>query len=277
MPDRRRDLGDALEAFCGRRSALAAALLAVALPCCGGPDPDLSARPSERPSDSGSRAAAVPPPPDPRDGRPVIVAFGDSLTAGYGIEVAEAWPARLQEWLDAEGFVYRVVNSGVSGETSAGGLRRLSWVLDREPDAALVVIALGGNDGLRGTPPDAMADNLRGMIEQAAARGLGVLLAGVPSPPELGADYEEAFARVFPEVAAETGAALLPDLLEGVAGDPELNQDDRIHPNPEGARRLAATVSRALRPLLGEPTGPRGVTAPEGNDAPGNTSEGPSR
>lgn len=189
------------------------------------------------------------------DPRPALIAFGDSLTAGYGIEVDEAWPARLQERLDGEGFEYRVVNAGVSGETTSGGLRRLPWVLDRNPAAELVVIALGGNDGLRGVPVDVMMDNLRGMIREAEGRGLTVLLAGVPAPPELGRDYEDGFAETFRDVAEDTGVPLLPSLLEGVAGVAELNQRDGIHPTAEGALRLAQNAFAALRPLLTEPLG----------------------
>lgn len=215
---------------------------------------------------SEAPAAAAPPAPfadDPADSRPRLIAFGDSLTAGYGIEVSEAWPARLQELLDEGGFAYRVVNAGVSGETTSGGLRRLPWVLDREPDARLVVIALGGNDGLRGMPARLMEENLRGMIAEAEGRGLTVLLAGVPAPPELGRDYEVEFETAFREVAGGAGVALLPSLLEGVAGVPERNQRDGIHPNPQGAQRLAGNVLAALRPLLTEPAGSRGVSAPE--------------
>lgn len=203
-----------------------------------------------------AREAALPPPApeaEAADPRPALIAFGDSLTAGYGIELTEAWPARLQELLDAEEFGYRVVNAGVSGETTSGGLRRLPWVLDRNPAAQVVVIALGGNDGLRGVPVDVMKDNLLGMIEEAEGRGLRVLLAGVPTPPELGRDYEENFAEVFREVADAARVPLLRSLLEGVAGVAELNQRDGIHPNPEGARILAANALAALRPLFAEP------------------------
>ena len=189
------------------------------------------------------------------DPRPALVAFGDSLTAGYGIELEEAWPARLQERLDTDGFEYRVVNAGVSGETTSGGLRRLPFVLDRNPSAELVVIALGGNDGLRGVPVDVMMDNLQAMIREAEGRGLKVLLAGVPAPPELGRDYEDGFADTFREVAEATGVPLLPSLLEGVAGVAELNQRDGIHPTAEGALRLAENAFAALRPLLTEPLG----------------------
>ena len=210
---------------------------------------------------SGAREMAAPPAvaPDESDSRPALVAFGDSLTAGYGIELTEAWPARLQELLDAEDLGYRVVNAGVSGETTSGGLRRLPWVLDRNPSAEVVVIALGGNDGLRGVPVDVMMDNLRGMIREAEGRGLRVLLAGVPAPPELGRDYEDGFADTFREVADDTGVPLLPSLLEGVAGVAELNQRDGIHPTAEGARRLAENAFTALKPLLTEPPGATAV------------------
>ena len=226
-----------------------AALAAVA-GCAEGGDPVADGMPV-------GEVALPPPPPEAErrtdDPRPVLIAFGDSLTAGYGMETSEAWPSRLQEMLDAGGFRYRVVNAGVSGETSAGGLRRLPWVLDRQPRAEVVVIALGGNDGLRGVPPAAMAASLGGMVREAKEHGLRVLLAGVPSPPELGADYQETFDRVFRRVSEENRVPLLPSLLEGVAGVRELNQPDRIHPNVEGARLLAENVMAALEPLLGEP------------------------
>ena len=200
-----------------------------------------------------ARRTVVPAPPSAaEDPRPTLIAFGDSLTAGYGLDLAEAWPARLQELLDAEGLEFRVVNAGVSGETTSGGLRRLPWVLDRNPAAVVVVIALGGNDGLRGVPVDVMTDNIHGMIEEAEGRGLRVLLAGVPTPPELGRDYEEDFAAVFREAADAAGAPLLPSLLAGVAGVADLNQRDGIHPNAAGARLLADNAFAALRPLLTE-------------------------
>ena len=237
----------------GKRALLAAAALLFTFAGCGEPEVrDELAAPREITPPPAAAAAED-------DSRAVLVAFGDSLTAGYGIEVDEAWPARLQERLDREGFEYRVVNAGVSGETTSGGLRRLPWVLDRNPSAALVVIALGGNDGLRGVPVDVMMDNLGGMIREAEGRGLTVLLAGVPAPPELGRDYEDGFAETFREVAEDTGVPLLPSLLEGVAGVAELNQRDGIHPTAEGALRLAENAFSALRPLLTEPPGATGV------------------
>lgn len=227
--------------------------LVLGLAACG--EPDVREQLARAPETAPPPAAA----PAEDDHRPVLVAFGDSLTAGYGIDLDEAWPARLQERLDAEGFGYRVVNAGVSGETTSGGLRRLPFVLDRNPNAALVVIALGGNDGLRGVPVDVMMDNLRAMIREAEGRGLQVLLAGVPAPPELGRDYEDGFAETFRDVAGATGVPLLPSLLEGVAGVAELNQRDGIHPTAEGARRLAENAFAALKPLLAEPPGVAGV------------------
>lgn len=231
-------------------------LVACLLPlfACLGPPGEGAARPAR---------IAVSTQPDAPDPRPAVVAFGDSLTAGYGIELEEAWPSRLQELLDDAGFAYRVVNAGVSGETTTGGLRRLGWALDRVPGAEVIVIALGGNDGLRAIPVRVMEDNLRRMVAEAQERGLRVLLAGVSAPPELGADYGERFREAFRAVAQDAGAPLLPSILEGVAGVPDLNQRDRIHPNAAGQRRLAANVFAALAPLLGEPGGAGSQTSHE--------------
>jgi len=215
---------------------MAAVLLAGGLFGCGeAPPPEA---PAPVPADEPDRSL------------PALIAFGDSVTAGYGIDPEEAWPARLEILLEESGREIRVVNAGVSGETSSGGLRRLPWVLDREPGATTVVIALGGNDGLRAIPPDLMEENLLGMVEEARSRGLRVLLAGVPTPPELGDGYEREFTAAFESVARKTGVPLLGNLLEGVAGVPEWNQRDGIHPNPEGAGRIAETVLGALTPLF---------------------------
>lgn len=190
-----------------------------------------------------SRAAEQPP-----DG-PRIVAFGDSLTAGLGLAPEEAYPARLQERLDRAGHRLRVVNAGVSGDTTAGGLRRLAWAL--EGDVRILILALGGNDGLRGLPVEQMQDNLSRMIASAQRRGVRVLLAGMESPPNFGRAYTDAFRRVFERLAVEHDVDFLPFLLEGVAGVPALNQEDGIHPNVRGAERVAANVWSALEPLLG--------------------------
>ena len=178
----------------------------------------------------------------------VLVILGDSLTAGLGVAREEAYPALLEARLRRDGFAYRVVNAGVSGDTSAGGLRRVDWVLRARPD--LVVVALGANDGLRAQPVQALRDNLTAIVTRLRAAGARVLLAGMRLPPNYGADYTAAFAGAFPAVARATSVPLLPFLLDGVAGDPALNQADGIHPNASGHRVMAETLWRALRPHL---------------------------
>jgi acyl-CoA thioesterase-1 len=178
----------------------------------------------------------------------VIVILGDSLTAGLGVAAEEAYPALLEGHLRRAGFPHRVVNAGVSGDTSAGGLRRLDWVLRTRPE--VVVVALGANDGLRGVPVAALRDNLTAIVARARAGGARVLLAGMRLPPNYGDAYAGAFAETFREVAQSTRAPLLPFLLEGVAGEPSLNQADGIHPNAAGQRAVAEHVWAALEPLL---------------------------
>ncbi len=187
------------------------------------------------------RASATP-------ARPKLVVLGDSLTAGLGLAADQSFPALLQERIDRENLAYEVVNAGVSGDTTAGGLRRLNWVLSG--DVHVLVVALGANDGLRGLPVAEMRRNLATIVQTARRRRVAVLLAGMEAPPNMGAEYTSAFRSVFREVAQEHGATLLPFLLEGVAGDPALNQPDGIHPNASGARRVADLVWRALEPLL---------------------------
>jgi len=178
----------------------------------------------------------------------VIAALGDSLTAGLGVSPEEAYPAVLEARLRREGFEYRVINAGVSGDTSAGGLRRIDWVLKLRPD--VVIVALGANDGLRGQAPDVLRDNLTRIIERARAAGVRVLLAGMRVPPNYGDDYARAFAGVYPAVARATGVPLAPFLLDGVAGDARLNQPDGIHPTVEGQRVIAERLWPYLKPLL---------------------------
>ena len=179
---------------------------------------------------------------------PVIVALGDSLTAGLGVTADEAYPALLQARLERDGLHYRVVNAGVSGDTTAGARRRVDWVLRARP--AVVVVALGANDGLRGLPVTAMRDNLAAIVTRLRAGGARVLLAGMRLPPNYGAAYTREFAEAFPSVARRASVPLLPFLLEGVAGVPALNQADGIHPNAAGQRVVADNVWRALQPLL---------------------------
>ena len=179
---------------------------------------------------------------------PVIVALGDSITAGLGVLTVEAYPALLQARLAREGFHYRVVNAGVSGDTTAGGLRRLDWVLRARP--AIVIVALGANDGLRGLPVAAMRDNLEAIVTRLRGAGARVLLVGMRLPPNYGAAYTREFAEAFVIVAQRTSVPLAPFLLDGVAGQAALNQPDGIHPNAAGQRLVAETVWRSLRPML---------------------------
>lgn len=178
----------------------------------------------------------------------VIVALGDSITAGFGVAPEEAYPALLQVRLRREGYDYRVVNAGVSGDTTAGGLRRLDWVLRARPD--VVIVALGGNDGLRGLNVAAMRFNLEQIVERLRAAGARVLLAGMLAPPNYGRTFTREFAAAFPSVAQASSVALMPFLLEGVAGTARLNQPDGIHPTAQGQRIVAERMWPYLVPLL---------------------------
>ena len=185
----------------------------------------------------------------------VVVFFGDSLTAGYGLAnpAREAYPALVGEQLAAAGIPARVVNAGVSGETSAGGLRRVDWVLSRTtPD--VFVLALGANDGLRGQPVDAMEANLTAILDKVkeTAPNARLVVAGVAALPNLGAEYGTTFRAVFPRVAEREGATLIPFLLDGVAGERSLNQPDQVHPTAEGARIMAQTVGGVVVPVVRE-------------------------
>ena len=181
---------------------------------------------------------------------PLVVAFGDSLTAGLGLSSYEAYPALLQERLDESEIQLQVVNAGVSGDTTAGGLRRISWVLGENSRVQVLILALGGNDGLRGLPVDQMKDNLSQMISTAQARGVRVLLAGMRAPPNFGTGYTEQFQSVFEELSEEYDVVFLPFLLDGVAGVSEFNQSDGIHPNALGAERVAAHIWPVLEAML---------------------------
>lgn len=180
--------------------------------------------------------------------RPRIVVLGDSLTAGLGLSLDQAYPSLLQSKLDDEGYLYEVINGGLSGDTTAGGLRRLDWTL--EGDVRILILALGANDGLRGTPVESMKENLSAMIERAKRRGIRVVLAGMEAPPNLGTAYTEEFGTAFHDLAQRHDVTFIPFLLEGVAGVTELNQGDRIHPNRAGARRIADHVWTSLEPLV---------------------------
>lgn len=180
--------------------------------------------------------------------RPRIVTLGDSLTAGLGLDAAQAYPALLQRKIDAAGLVYEVVNAGVSGDTSAGGLSRLEWAL--EGDVKVLVIALGANDGLRGISVEELSRNLSEIISRAQRRRILVLLAGMEAPPNFGQAYVGAFRGVYPDLARKHRVPLVPFLLQGVAGVDTLNQRDGIHPSAEGARVVAENVWAVLGPML---------------------------
>jgi acyl-CoA thioesterase-1 len=199
-------------------------------------------------SSSSSSAPFAAPAPRAAVARPRIVFLGDSLTAGYGLELEQSVPSLVQEQLNAEGYAYDVVNAGVSGDTSAGGLRRLDWSLDG--DVRILVLELGANDGLRGLPVAEMKRNLKTMIQTAKKRDIDVLLTGMEAPPNYGAAYTSEFRRAFRDLAAEERVAFMPFYLYEVAGIPTLNISDGIHPNPAGARIVEANLWRSLKPLL---------------------------
>lgn len=189
-------------------------------------------------------------PPTATAARPAVVFLGTSLTAGLGLEPEQAYPALIQQKIDSAGLDYRVINAGVSGETSAGARRRVDWLL-REP-VAVLVLETGANDGLRGLPPDSLRANIQAVFDRAKAISPSpkLVLVGMRVPPNYGRAYTERFQAVYPEVARHNGAALVPFLLEGVGGIPRLNQGDGIHPTAEGQRVLAETVWRVLEPVL---------------------------
>lgn len=226
-------------------------LSAVLLGACSGSSPDGV--------DSRAVDSTMVVPSDslvPSSELPVVVFLGTSLTAGLGLEEeAERYPSVLAAMADSAGVPFRLVNAGVSGETSAGGLRRLDWVL-REPIDVLFV-ELGANDGLRGQSPDALRQNLTEIIRGARARypDVRIVLAAMEAPPNLGATYTAAFRAVFPEVATTEDVVLVPFLLDGVAGVPELNQSDRIHPTAEGHRLTALNAWPVLEPVLEQISG----------------------
>jgi len=226
---------------------LGLALAGAWFPACSAPDP------VPVPPQSGSVPAAA----DAREpastataGRPTVVFLGDSLTAGLGLSTDLSFPSLIQERIEAGGLDFAVVNAGVSGDTSAGGLRRLEWALQGQGRPEVLVVALGGNDGLRGLPPEDLRKNLAAIIERGQRAGLAVILAGMEAPPNNGPDYTARFRQVYPDLARTYDIPLIPFLLDGVAGDPSLNQSDGIHPNPEGARRVADTVWKVLEPIL---------------------------
>lgn len=225
----------------------------LALGCADTPDVSVASAPATGPATppAASPAART----EAASDSVVVLFFGDSLTAGYGLANPgrEAYPALVGEQLAAAGLPARVVNAGESGETSAGGLRRVDWVLSRTtPD--VFVLALGANDGLRGQPVEAMEANLTAILDKvkATAPNARLIVAGVATLPNYGEAYGEGFRAVFPRVAQQAGATLIPFLLDGVAGDRSLNQADQVHPTAAGARIIARTVGRVVVPVVRE-------------------------
>jgi len=231
-------------------------LLAAALMCTAACGPRDDAQPASTAA-GAARAPSTDAPkadrgesadqPD-RAERPRIVFLGDSLTAGLGLSADEAYPSVLQRRLDHQRMPFEVINAGVSGDTSAGGLARLDWALDG--DVRVLVVALGANDGLRGLSTDELKRNLAEIIRRAQARHIAVVLAGMEAPPNYGRDYAVAFHQVYPALAKDFHVAFVPFLLQGVGGVPRLNQRDGIHPTAEGARMLADNVWAVLAPLV---------------------------
>jgi acyl-CoA thioesterase I len=209
---------------------------------CSRPD---SSRERVQPDPAAVTSAA---PPATAAARPRIVFLGDSLTAGLGLNPEDSIPSLIQARLDAGGYHYEVINAGVSGDTSAGGLRRLDWSLDG--DVELLIVELGGNDGLRGLPVDEMKRNLDQIVTEAKRRGIKVVLTGMEAPPNYGPLYTSEFRNVFRDIAEEHRVTFMPFFLEGVAGNAALNQGDGIHPNPEGARVVERTIWNTIEPLL---------------------------
>lgn len=210
------------------------------LTACGGEPPK---EPSGPPQPAPPAAPA-----GPKKSLPKIIAFGDSLTAGFGLPVEASYPSLLQDKLNRDGFEYEVVNAGVSGDTSAGGLARIDWAL--EGDVRVVVLELGANDILRGQSIPAMKKNLGDIIERAKAHGAGVVLAGMEAPTNMGIQYRKAVHDAYKSLAREHDVPLIPFFLDRVAGVESLNQPDRIHPNAEGTKVVAETVYKFLKPAL---------------------------
>ncbi|MGJ8633418.1 MAG: arylesterase [Luteolibacter sp.] len=187
---------------------------------------------------------------DANDTKKRIVILGDSITAGYGLDPQEAYPTLLQEKINSANLPYTVVNAGVSGDTTAGGLRRVEWAMGKGAD--ILIIALGGNDGLRGTSPEETKKNLLGITEKALTKNpdVKILIAGMQMPESMGAAFSNRFKSIFPEAATKSKATLIPYLLDGVGGVASLNQPDRIHPTAEGQKKVAENVWKILTPVI---------------------------
>lgn len=232
-----------------RLSGTTAAALCLAgfiLIGCGGEEPR---GPSEGRESGAARSEGV------------ILALGDSLTAGLGVDEEDAWPALVQERLAEEGYSWVVINAGISGETSSGARSRIGWILSRDPD--IVILETGANDGLRGIPPKVVRDNIDAALETLNGKGVVTILAGMKMVWNLGEEYTSEFGRIYPEAARKHGVALIPFILEGVGGVDSMNQSDGVHPNEAGHRKIARIVYPYILEAIGEVRRPGvGVPAP---------------
>jgi acyl-CoA thioesterase I len=224
-------------------------LLSIALAGAGCQKSDRSSVQNGEPGENRTAPAPSVSPAKTED-LPAIVAFGDSLTAGYGLSEEQSYTTLLQRKLDEKNYPYRVINAGVSGDTSAGGARRIDWAL--EGNVKFLILELGGNDAIRGQPVTMMKKNLAQIIERAQSRDVTVILAGMEAPPNLGEEYTQAYRQVFRDLAKRYKVAFIPFVLEGVGGRAEFNQPDGIHPNAEGEKIMTENVWRVLEPLLGK-------------------------
>lgn len=230
--------------------------LLVGAACDGKASPGPEALPQRSASHPQATATSHAAPPD----EPKVVFLGDSITAGLHLGADEAYPAVVERTLRAQGLPFRLANAGVSGDTSAGGLARLPWILKQKPD--IVVVELGANDGLRGVPLTSVEDNLRAILQQLRDKGATTLLLGMRLPSNYGADYTEAFYALYPRLAEELGVPLVPWFMEGVGGIAAMNLPDGLHPTAEGHRLLATRVAKALAPLVAAARKARGQPAP---------------
>jgi acyl-CoA thioesterase-1 len=225
------------------------------LVCVSCAQPDARSAPATSEAAAPASTSPAPVDPAPVSNAPRIVFLGDSLTAGYGLEKHESVPSLIQKRLREHGYPYEVVNAGVSGDTSAGGLSRLDWSL--EGDVQILVVELGGNDGLRGLPVAGLKQNLSEIITRAKTRGISVVLTGMEAPPNFGQAYTSEFRDVYRQLARALDVTFVPFYLEGVAGIPSLNIADGIHPNAEGSRIIEKTMWAVLEPLLEKRTASR--------------------
>jgi acyl-CoA thioesterase I len=230
-------------------ATLTLALLIPMAAACGPRVSDEAPAPDTRPAAVAVRPAAARPAPVPT-GVPLVAFLGDSLTAGLGLNEDQAYPALLERELRKEGTPVRVINAGVSGDTTAGGLSRLGWLLNQHPD--VVVVALGGNDGLRGLPIEEADKNLREIIRRAQASGARVLLLGLIMPPNYGPEYTSRFAAMYPRIAKDLNVPLVPFMLAGVGGIRSLNQADGMHPTAQGQEIVAKNVLPYLEKVLSD-------------------------